>query len=225
MAAGRAASPQRRGGPASTKRTYEPRQERRQQIVAATIAIIAERGLHEWKTAELATRVGLSEAALFRHFPSKDAILVAAVHQEVLALQRMVIGYDSPGRGWERATGLATAVVDFIAATGGGPLVILTGLIAGTTPELRREAMQGMGVLRKRMTRLFAEAVSGGTQGGAVKPEDLADLAIAIIQSSALRWIMSDRAYPMRARARSMLVVLGRAVPSRHPTPTLSAED
>jgi len=224
MAGGRAAGPERRQGPTRAKRTYEPGAERRQQIVGATIAIIAERGLHEWKTAELGARVGLSEAALFRHFPDKDAILVAAVRQEVLVLHQMVEGYDAPGRAWGRASGLATAVVDFIVETGGGPLILLTGRIAGTTPELRREARKGMGVLRQRLTGLFAEVVADAPPGVAADPEDLADLTIAIIQSSALRWIMSDRAYPMRARARAMLALLGRTVAPGAPTPPPSAE-
>jgi len=52
---------------------------RQQQIIKATLEIISEKGVNGLTTAELAKRVGFSEAALFRHFPSKIEILKAAM--------------------------------------------------------------------------------------------------------------------------------------------------
>jgi len=189
------------------RRPYDAARERREQIVAATVAIIAERGLHGWKTAELAARVGLSEPALFRHFRDKQAILAAAVRQEAAALERLALAFEGAGDGWTRATGLVTAVLDFIKATGGGPLVILTGQLCGTSPATLKEVRETLDVVRRRLTALFAEAVEEARRTGAVPPEDLADLAIAILQSTALRWIMSNRTYPMQARAQAMLAL------------------
>jgi len=208
--------PGRRTG-APKKRTYLAGAERRQQIVTATIAIISERGLREWKTAELALRVGLSEPALFRHFPNKGAILAAAVQQEVAALRQEVVAFQHPGNGWDRATGLIAAVLRFIESTGGGPLVILTGQLAGTSPDTLREVRGAMAVLQQRLTEEFAAAVTESRLQGRVAPADLADLAIAIIQSSALRWIMSDRAYPMQERAKAICSMMrGEFAPERH---------
>ncbi len=91
-------APRRTGG-TRVKRPYETAAQRRDQIVDATIAIITERGLQEWKTEELAARVGLSEPALFRHFPNKRAILTAAVQRETAALQQLVLTFDGHGDG------------------------------------------------------------------------------------------------------------------------------
>lgn len=193
------------GGP--RKRAYEARATRRAQIVAATIAIIAERGLHQWKTAELAHRVGISEPTLFRHFKSKRDILTAAVRGETAMLQKAVAGFEGTGDGWTRATGLVMSVLSFLEATGGGPLVILTGQLSAASPATRKEILKTMTILRSRLTALFGVAVEELGQRGSVRPEDLADLAIAIVQSSALRWVMSDRTYPAQARARAMLGV------------------
>lgn len=113
------------------KRVYETRATRRAQIVGATITMIAERGLHGWKTAELARRVGISEPTLFRHFKSKREILTAAVRSETATLQQMIAGFEGTGDGWARATGLVLSVLSFLEATRGGPLVILTGQLSG----------------------------------------------------------------------------------------------
>ncbi|MCA9624227.1 MAG: TetR/AcrR family transcriptional regulator [Myxococcales bacterium] len=52
-----------------------PAAERRRQIAQAALEILATRGAAALKTAELARVVGTSDAALFRHFPDKAAIL------------------------------------------------------------------------------------------------------------------------------------------------------
>ncbi len=101
----------------------------------------------------------------------------------------------------------------FIESTGGGPLVILTGQLCGVSPATLREIQKTLGVLRQRLTSLSGQALKETRQTRAISPEDLADLAIAVIQSAALRWIMSGRVFPMQARARAMLAAARGARP------------
>lgn len=55
------------------------RSDRRRQIVEKAIAVFGERGYRAATTAELAKAADVSEALLYQHFPSKQALLVAAV--------------------------------------------------------------------------------------------------------------------------------------------------
>ena len=48
---------------------------RQEQIKKAVLDIIADEGLHNLSTRNLAKRVGLSEGAIFRHFPTKRDII------------------------------------------------------------------------------------------------------------------------------------------------------
>ncbi|HVJ67149.1 MAG TPA: helix-turn-helix domain-containing protein, partial [Caulifigura sp.] len=52
-------------------------QERRAAILASIRAVFAEKGFHGTTTRELAQAAGVSEALLFKHFPSKDAMYAA----------------------------------------------------------------------------------------------------------------------------------------------------
>lgn len=189
-------------------RHYRSRQERRQQIVDATIAIIAEQGLAAWKTAELARRVGVSEPTLFRHFSNKEEILTAAVHREAQAGRDLVRRYQGSGDAWSRAEGLVLTILDYFVTTGGGPIVILTGQVIRVSPEIRRDILTTVELVRATFRTMFTDAVSAAGHPSGLDPADLADLAIAIIQSSALRYVMSRGVYPMRERARSMFGVL-----------------
>ena len=56
-----------------------PADERRAVTVEAVIALAAEQNPGEITTAAIAKRMGLTQGALFRHFPSKDAILQAVM--------------------------------------------------------------------------------------------------------------------------------------------------
>lgn len=56
-----------------------PAAERRQQIAELALELIADRGVSQLTAAALAERLGLSDAALFRHFESMEAIVDAAI--------------------------------------------------------------------------------------------------------------------------------------------------
>lgn len=58
----------------STASKYLAADERRAMTVASVLALAAERNPAEITTAAIAARMGLSQAAVFRHFPNKDAV-------------------------------------------------------------------------------------------------------------------------------------------------------
>lgn len=61
--------------------------QRREQILAAARAVVARTGIKGVRLSEVAAAVGISVSALYRYFPSKDALLSAALQQPVSARQ------------------------------------------------------------------------------------------------------------------------------------------
>lgn len=57
----------------------KPAGSRRHQIAEAALKVIAEQGLARFTSLTIAREVGVSDAGLFRHFPSKDAIVLAVI--------------------------------------------------------------------------------------------------------------------------------------------------
>lgn len=192
-------------------RQHKPREQRRAEIVSATLAIIAEEGLEALTTSALAQRVGVSEATLFRHFSSKDEILSAAVRHQAETLRNRLIEYRGDGDAWERLLGLVMDVLSFLEEAGGSPLMILGGQATRISAASRLEVEATRELLRWRLAQLFREA--GCHAGNPLnRPELLADMAIAVIHSTGLRWVMSEREYPMHCQAAAMLTVLRRCV-------------
>src|SRR3954453_24101597 len=64
---------------------------RREQIVEAAVAVIAERGLHNLSLSEIEKRAGMSRGQLTYYFPTKEEILLA-VFDRLLQLMYQRLG-------------------------------------------------------------------------------------------------------------------------------------
>jgi AcrR family transcriptional regulator len=60
---------------------YERSAVRRRQIADAALEVIAELGLRGFTTQAVATRVGITDGTIFRHFKNKQEIVLAAMDQ------------------------------------------------------------------------------------------------------------------------------------------------
>ncbi len=68
-------------GPDPAGRKRLPASERRAQLLEVAIAVFGRRGFRGATTRVIAEAAGVSEATIFRHFPSKDDLYVAAFRQ------------------------------------------------------------------------------------------------------------------------------------------------
>ena len=57
------------------KRVRKSGDERREEIKESILNIVFSEGMHKLSTRYLAQKVGVSEGALFRHYPSKKAMV------------------------------------------------------------------------------------------------------------------------------------------------------
>ncbi len=65
----------------STARTLSTAEDRREDVLVAATRVFAERGIHGTPTMEVARAAGISQAYLFRLFPTKEALAVALVER------------------------------------------------------------------------------------------------------------------------------------------------
>jgi AcrR family transcriptional regulator len=63
-----------------TSRAKLSSEERRRAIIQAVRRVFADKGFHGTTTRELADAAGVSEALLFKHFPTKEALFSAMLH-------------------------------------------------------------------------------------------------------------------------------------------------
>lgn len=189
-------------------RTYKSGEERRDEIIAATLGILAERGMHAWTTAALAERVGVSEAAIFKHFENKDQILTAALRHQARELRSRIQEYEAQGSAWERAEGLIRHLLAYLERTQGGPLVILLGQASRIQPEMKEEVGRTRELLQRRLRKFAAEALDESGQSAELDAGAVAEMTHAVMLSTALRSMVSDEREDLLELASPMLGVM-----------------
>ena len=104
---------------------YLPADERRNATVEAVIALAAQQNPGDITTTAIAQKMGVTQGALFRHFPSKDAILQAVmswVAQRLLSrVDRAAQAVASPAAALEA---VFMAHIDFVSEHPGVPRLI-----------------------------------------------------------------------------------------------------
>ncbi len=105
--------------------SYLPAEERREATVEAVVDLAASTNPGDITTTAIASRMGLTQGALFRHFPTKEAILEAVVDWVVVRLMERVqaaaASSSSPLAALER---IFTAHLDFVVAHPGVPRIV-----------------------------------------------------------------------------------------------------
>jgi len=84
----------KRAAPARAPKRRLDREARRRQILAAALSCFAERGFSGTTTRELARRVGITEAALYRHYPSKESLYAAMIEEKMAPVE--LVDYMAP---------------------------------------------------------------------------------------------------------------------------------
>lgn len=135
--------------------------DRRTQILAAAMDVFSERGFHGARTRDLAERAGVSEALIFRHFPTKEdlirAILELVGFEDRLRLMEETFEPLPPAEALRR---LAEYTLTALRDDPRSFRVVFFGIME--TPELAGEFYQRfLSRILALETRLFERAYAG----------------------------------------------------------------
>ena len=181
---------------------------RKAEIVAAVLDLADRIGPDRVTTGATAAVVGVSQAALFRHFPTKAAMwLAVADHvagELAMEWQRALAGTDDP---IDRVKALMAAQLGQIAATPALPMLLFSRELNVGNEDLRA-AFRGL--LMKFQGLIVAELARGQDAGflrREVAPEDAAVLLTSLVQGMAIRWSLGARNFSLIGEGKRLLDV------------------
>lgn len=172
---------------------------RQTQIADAALKVIAESGLGRFTAAEIAKEVGITDGGLFRHFPNKEAIVMAAIERanELLFAQlptdkdpliRLREFFFQRVSQLQGRAGIARILFSDQLAQAAGP--------AGVT-KVKEIKLQSFAFIHS----CLAEAKKSGILREGTTLEDF----ILILQGTALGFVFLDSARPKEAFDRGRL--------------------
>lgn len=192
-----------------------PAEKRRTVTIEAVVELAGEQNPSEITTAGIAKRMGLTQGALFRHFPNKDAILQAVmewVAERLMSLIEKVINAElSPLTSLES---IFMAHVDFITEHPGIPRMLFGELQRSEETAPKRITQALIHRYAERLNRLFEQGKTCGELDENFDNEAAATLFIGTIQGLVMQSLIAGDVSHMRRNAPKVFAIYQRGIRS-----------
>lgn len=197
----------------NSRPAYLPAEERREVTVETVIDLAAEQNPADITTGAIAKRMGVTQGALFRHFPSKDAILQAVmewVAERLLArIDRAISASASPLDALEA---VFMTHIDFISEHPGVPRMLFGELQRAEQTMAKRMAQTLIQHYGERLGRLVAEGKERGELAQALDDKAAVTLFIGTIQGLVMQSLLAGDVRRIRASAPGTFSLYRRAI-------------
>ncbi len=176
----------------TTTNKHLPADERKAIIVETVIELAARQNPGEITTAAIAKHMGLTQGALFRHFPSKDAIWLAVMEWVAgQLLARVEEGARTAETTPAALEAIFTAHLDLITTCPGVPRILFHEL-------QRREDTPAKGVVRaliteygKQLVTILEHGKADGELAGEINVSAAASLFLGMIQGLVMQSLIT----------------------------------
>lgn len=168
---------------APAKRVYQSTEQRQSATIEAVVHLCAEQDPSTLTTARIADEVGLSQGALFKHFPNKKSLWesVASWVAEQLS-QRVLSVADEHERADEALEAMFLAHIGFIARHPGIPRLMLGELQKPGNQPAKRIIRQTLANYRQKVISLLNLGIEQQRITPAIDTEAAALLYLGAIQ-------------------------------------------
>jgi len=189
--------------------------ERRAVTVQTVLELAAEQNPDEITTTAMAERMRMTQGALFRHFPTKDAIWEAVmewVAERILA--RVDEAGRSAGTSLEALEAVFMAHMDFVTEHAGVPRILFGELQRRGDTRAKRMVRKLLAQYGKRLQAIIEQGKARGEVAPDVDPVAASALFIGTIQGLVMQSLLTGKGDGMRAQAAEVFAIYQRGIRS-----------
>ncbi len=193
--------------------TKLPADERRAVTIEAVVALAGSQNPNDITTAAIAKHMNLTQGALFRHFPSKDAIWQSVMEW---VADRLLARIDSAAEGIESPLAAMQAMfmshIDFVVEHPGVPRMMF-GQLQSTDPTAAKKMAQTL--IQRYAERVQARIEQGKASGEItleVSTQAATTLFVGTIQGLVMQSLLSDDLQRMRTDAPGVFAIYQRGM-------------
>ena len=169
-----------------------PRRGERRQTILETLAHMLEKNQGEHiTTAQLARAVGVSEAALYRHFASKAKMfegLLEFIEETLFTRINKIIAEET--RAEARVQNILFLLLGFADKNPGMARLLYGDVLVGETERLRKRVVQIYERIETQLKQILREAEVG--ENLRVPVADTAALLLILVEGSITRYVRSE---------------------------------
>lgn len=185
-----------------------PTEERQAGIVAAAVRLAQDCSPALITTADIAQAVGVTQGAVFKHFPTKDAIwqAVMAWVRDTL-LQRLQAAATNAATPREALAAVFRAHVEFVIAHPGVPRLIFHELQQASESPARAEVRAVLQGYRKLLLAVLQRAIEQRQAVADLDVDAAATGFIGLVQGLVMQSMLAGRPGAMRQPAEAVLAL------------------
>ncbi len=197
----------------------QPTEARQASLIAAALALAAERSPAEVTTAQLAEAIGVTQGAVFRHFTSKEAIWLAVLdHMSERLLVRLQAAADRhAGDALTALEAVFEAHVGFVTEHPGMPRLVFQELQRPDDTPLKTGVRRLLQAYRALLLGVLQRASEQGQLAPATDLPAAAVLFMGSIQGLVMQALVSGDVASMQTQAPGVFQLLRRGL-STSPT-------
>jgi AcrR family transcriptional regulator len=190
-----------------------PTEARQTEIVTVVLALAAQRSPALITTSDIARTLGLTQGAVFKHFPSKEAIWLAVMAwvESNLHAELERAEHEAPS-AWEGLRAVFMAHVRFVIEHPGVPRLIFSELQQPDDTPVKAQVRRLLGRYRELLLRLLTAAEQSGRLGAGVDQAAAASLFIGTVQGLVMQSMLAGSCERMAGEAERAFVLYQRAI-------------
>lgn len=193
----------------ATRAKYMPAEQRRAEAVEAVIELAAHAGPDSITTTEIAAQMKLTQGALFKHFPTKDALwqgVMEWVADRLLArVDRLAGKHANPLAALEA---MFLGHIDFIAEHPGVPRMIFGQLQRADDTAAKKMTRTLLENYATRLRRILSAGVAEKVLRAELDIDAAATVYLGVIQGLVVQHLLHGDSARMRADAPQAFAIL-----------------
>ncbi len=172
---------------------HSPKVSRKDQILQALARMLETAPGERITTAALAKEVGVSEAALYRHFPSKARMFEGLIkYIEDTLFQRISKVLNEDKEAEARCLKILTLLLTFCERNPGMTRLLTGDALAGETERLRERIAQLFSRIEAQLKQVLREAQIREGQKPSISASALANLLLACCEGRLAQFVRSE---------------------------------
>ena len=190
---------------------------RQQQIIEAAAKLIFKHGSEHLTVKRIAAMVGISEAAIYRHFKTKKSLLsFLLIHIEEILLKE--ISPESVGTGSVTLGTIEEVIGNHFSAMDlrkGFSFQVIAEIISLGDRRLNKQASQSIGKYISRLKELLSDGVRDGAVRKDINLDASAMLLFSLIQGLVNIWSLSEGSFNLTEEYTSLWQIYRDAIARR----------
>ena len=190
---------------------------RREQIKRAVLEIVFSDGMKRLTTKNLAKKIGLSEGAVFRHYPTKQAIILGIIDDVIneLVAELKQISEQKNINPQEQLEKFVCNHIKYLKKNKGISIILLTEASYQNDTVLKEKLDEIFHLQKNYFANIVKNGINSGVWDQSVSPENIAEfyMGIPIIMNIELN--LNPKNFKYTNFCKNMLILIQRILEKR----------